>query len=168
MSINKTKACTFTGHRPEKLEGYSEKQVISWLSKQIDEAISCGYTDFITGMQRGVDLWVAEIVLQKKEQNENLRLFAAFAFSGMENGWDKSWIDRFNKVMQKADGHYYIGKSPSRRAFLKRNEWMVDHASRLIAVYTGARGGTLRTIEYAEKNELEIFMIDESKYRGAK
>ena len=61
-----------------------------------------------------------------------------------------------------------IGKSPSRRAFLKRNEWMVDHASRLIAVYTGARGGTLRTIEYAEKNELEIFMIDESKYRGAK
>ena len=47
--------CTFTGHRPERLE-LPEKQVIEWLYEQIKQAADEGYTDFITGMQRGVDL----------------------------------------------------------------------------------------------------------------
>ena len=41
--------CTFTGHRPERLE-LTEEQVIGWLAKQIKRAVDDGYTDFISGM----------------------------------------------------------------------------------------------------------------------
>lgn len=36
--------CTFTGHRPERLE-LTEEQVIGWLAKQIKRAVDDGYTD---------------------------------------------------------------------------------------------------------------------------
>lgn len=51
--------CTFTGHRPERLS-FPESDVITWLEKEIRIAISKGYSTFISGMQRGVDLWAAK------------------------------------------------------------------------------------------------------------
>lgn len=63
-------ACTFTGHRPEKMNA-SEADVKTWLEKEIKNAIDAGYTDFITGMQRGVDLWAAEILLRLKKKDRN-------------------------------------------------------------------------------------------------
>ncbi len=76
-------ACSFTGHRPEKLNGLSEESVMTWLAEQIKAAIADGYTDFITGMQRGVDLWAAEIILELRKENDSIRLFSACAFPGM-------------------------------------------------------------------------------------
>ena len=45
-------------------------------------------------------------------------------------------------------------------AFQQRNEWMVDHSSRLIAIYNGSPGGTRNTIEYAKRKKLEIAIFD--------
>ena len=63
MEIDIKHACSFTGHRPERLE-MSEDKVIAWLEEQIRKAVADGYTDFITGMQRGVDIWAGEIVVK--------------------------------------------------------------------------------------------------------
>lgn len=63
--------CCFTGHRPEKLS-LSENEVKPLLEKAIDNAIADGYVTFITGMAKGTDIWAAEIVLEKKRQNDTL------------------------------------------------------------------------------------------------
>ena len=44
----------------------------------------------------------------------------------------------------------------SPRAYQQRNEWMVDHSSRVIAVYDGMAGGTRNTIQYARKNRIIV------------
>lgn len=152
-------SCTFTGHRPEKLDE-DETHVIEWLKTEIGKAVEEGYTDFITGMARGVDLWAAEEVLRLKEEGAELRLIAASAFKGMEERWARDWQVRYRTVLKKADEVHFISAKPGRRAFFERNEWMVDHASRLIAVYTGAGGGTKMTMEYAGKQGVEV-----SKYK---
>ena len=41
----------------------------------------------------------------------------------------------------------------------RRNRYMVDHASLLIAVNDGARGGTRSTIEYAFKRGVNVLDI---------
>ena len=160
MAIDVKHACCFTGHRPERLD-MSEKKVIKWLDEQIHKAVDDGVVDFISGMQRGVDIWAAEIVLRLKIEGVPIRLIAASAFKGMEGRWENDWQERYHKILSEADEVHYIGNHPSRSAFFARNEWMVDHSSRLIAVYTGAPGGTKRTIEYAEKKNLTIFSIRE-------
>ena len=55
MEIDIKHSCSFTGHRPERLE-MGEDKVIAWLEEQIRKAVDDGYTDFITGMQRIKDL----------------------------------------------------------------------------------------------------------------
>lgn len=155
---NSNQTCTFTGHRPERLE-LPEKQVISWLAEQINQAVDEGYTDFITRMQRGVDIWAAEAVLKLRNEGKPIRLIAASAFRGMENRWENSWQERYRNIIFASDEVHYISDKPGRRAFFARNYWMVDHASRLIAVYTGAPGGTKETIEYARKLKREVVLI---------
>ena len=49
-----------------------------------------------------------------------------------------------------------ISPQYSRALFQKRDEWMVDRVSRVIAVYDGVSGGTKNTIEYAEKRGIEV------------
>ena len=58
------KRCCFTGHRPEKLK-CDEATIKSALSCGIDAAIQDGYRTFISGMTRGVDIWAAELVLER-------------------------------------------------------------------------------------------------------
>ena len=155
-------SCSFTGHRPERLEMPTEK-VIKWLNEQIDKAIADGYTEFVSGMQRGVDIWAAEAVLKRKHDGADVRLVAACAFRGMENRWEKDWQERYNKILSEADEIHYIGAYPGRVAFFMRDEWMVDHSARLIGVFTGAPGGTEKTIKYARKNGREVIVIDRER-----
>ena len=152
-------ACTFTGHRPERLE-LPEERVKEWLEEQIKLAADEGYTTFITGMQRGVDLWAAEAVLKLIIKDRQIRLIAACAFRGMEENWDPDWQERYHHVLSQSYLVYYISDTPGRQAYFARNHWMVDRASRLIAVYSGAPGGTKKTIEYARKNKRDVVLLE--------
>jgi len=51
--------CCFTGHRPEKLKR-AETVIKKGLEEAILKAIHDGYTTFITGMARGVDIWAGQ------------------------------------------------------------------------------------------------------------
>ena len=159
QTIDRGHTCAFTGHRPERLN-CPEEQVIQWLSQKIRQAVEDGYTHFITGMQRGVDIWAAEEVLKLKEQGAVVRLIAASAFEGMEDRWSYDWRARYERILEEADEVIIVSRNPGRRAFFQRNHWMVDHSARLIGVYTGAPGGTKETIEYARKRGLEVVLID--------
>jgi len=162
MEIDIKHACSFTGHRPERLEMPPGK-VKHWLEEQIRKAVEDGYTDFVTGMQRGVDIWAAEIVMKLKEEGKPVKLICASAWKGMEGGWEQGWIDRYNAILKASDKTVYVSKTPGKAAFFQRNHWMVDHSNRVIGVYTGAPGGTKETIEYAKKNGREVVVIN--RYR---
>ena len=100
------RTCAFTGHRPEKLE-YKESHVITWLEDMIWQAVNDGYTAFMSGMQRGVDIWAAEAVLRIKSKGENIRLVAVSAFKDMENNWSDDWKEKYKDKISN-NPHYYI------------------------------------------------------------
>lgn len=104
-------------------------------------------------MQRGVDLWTAEIVLKLKSEGNDIRLFAACAFRGVENAWVNAPRISYYHVLSEADDMVIVSQKPGRKAFLQRNCYMVDHASRMIAVYSGMGKGTnsLESIETLTK-----------------
>ncbi len=75
--------CCFTGHRPEKLS-LPETEVIAWLEKEIRQAIADGFTTFISGMARGVDIWAAEIVLKHRDNGEPIHLICACTYPNFD------------------------------------------------------------------------------------
>ena len=147
--------CCFTGHRPEKLK-IAEDEVIKSLKKEIRTAIADGFQTFISGMARGVDLWAAEIVLALRDEGKTIRLICASPYQGFESRWNREWQERYRRVMERADLVRFICPGYSRDCFQRRNEWMVDHSARVIAVYNGGPGGTRNTVEYARRNRVSI------------
>lgn len=152
--------CCFTGHRPEKLRS-GEEAVRRALRRSIDMAIKDGFVTFISGMARGVDLWAAEEVLEFRDSRPEIHLICAIPFSGFEQGWDLKWRRRYNAVQSRADWVKVVCPAFSMNAFSRRNEWMVNHSKRLIAVYGGRPGGTGNTIAYAREQKLEIVILND-------
>lgn len=150
--------CCFTGHRPEKLQ--TEERIIkAELEHEIDAALSEGFRTFISGMARGVDLWAAEIVLEKRRESSAIKLIAASPYCGFEERRSGDWRQMYRNVLNKADLVRYICDGYSRTCFHTRNEWMVNHCARVIAVYNGEAGGTRNTIEYANRMKVPVVTI---------
>ena len=159
MVIDKTKSCCFSGHRPEKAD-MKELGVKFRLKIEIYKAVKEGYTTFISGMARGVDIWAAELILEEKRINRDIMLVCAqpYEFFSKDQSWE--WNVRYSKIIGQADEVITVSSKRNRGCYMLRNKWMVDHSSRLIAVYNGSAGGTKNTIEYAKKEGIEIHIID--------
>lgn len=156
--FSRERCCCFTGHRPEKLSA-DEETVRALLSEAIDKAMADGYDAFISGMARGVDQWAAELVLARRDAGQPVRLIAALPCPVKERGNGKARGMCQMSLLDQADAVEVISPCYHRGCFHKRNAWMIDHASRLIAVYGGYAGGTGDTIARAEQAGLEIVEI---------
>jgi uncharacterized phage-like protein YoqJ len=151
--------CCFTGHRPEKLSR-SEKEIKETLRSEINLAVQAGFTVFITGMARGVDLWAAEIVLKQRKQNDAIKLICAIPHEGFESRWSAEWRQLYNYVRDHADLVRIIGKGYYSGVYQVRNEWMVNHSARVIAVFNGQASGTKNTIDYAHRQGVPVVLIE--------
>ena len=150
--------CCFTGHRPDKLTR-SEEQITKDLTAAIDNAISDGYRTFISGMAMGVDIWAVRFVLEKKTVLPGLHLICALPFPGFGDRWSSQWSDVYNEIIRQADLVKSISQSFSYASYQKRNEWMVNHSGRVIAVYNGSAGGTRNTVEYAQQKKVSCILL---------
>lgn len=159
--------CAFTGHRPKSFPwGYNEsapgcillKEV---LAAQISVLAERGVTDWLCGMALGVDLWCAQIVFDLKKKNPALKLHAILPCEGQERKWTASAQEHYRSILAQANEVIYVGQEYSRNCMLKRNRYMVDRASILLAVYNGTyRSGTGMTVRYAQKLGREVIIID--------
>ncbi len=149
----------FTGHRPEKLSR-REKEIKEELEIQIRRAIGDGFNVFISGMARGVDIWAAQTVLCLRNEGQKVKLICACPYDGFELGWSQEWQKQYKEILTSADFVKYIRKGYSRDCFRTRNEWMVNHAARVIAVCNGVNSGTKNTINYAAKVGVPVVYIE--------
>lgn len=150
--------CCFTGHRPEKLTA-TEDSILESLRREIKRAVADGYKTFITGMARGVDIWAGEIVLELRDDGLPIHLIAASPYRGFEERWPREWQERYAAILSRADLVRFICPGYSRESFQRRNEWMVDHSARVIAVYNGQPGGTRNTIQYAQREKVCVRFV---------
>lgn len=161
MNDKRQHRCCFTGHRPNKLD-YSENEIKPLLETAIDNAILDGYVTFITGMAEGVDIWAAEIVLKKKKENKDLHLICAVPHPEFKKRRSQYEIERYENIIKNADYVTTISDNYYRACYQKRNVWMVDHSSLVIAVFNGTASGTKNTVDYARKVGVHIVNVLEN------
>ena len=158
-------SCSFTGHRPEKLPwGNNEEDrrcaaLKERLRQAVTDACEQGYRHFICGMARGVDTYCGEITLALRAQYPEITLEAAIPCEEQARGWPEPDRSRYFKLVSACDYETLLQHAYTDNCMLRRNRYMVDHASVLVAVFDGSLGGTLHTINYAVKNQLEIIEL---------
>lgn len=150
--------CCFTGHRPEKLN-YSKRKIKHLLEKAIDNAIAKGYVTFITGMAPGTDIWAAEIVLKKRKHNGKLHLICAVPHPGFERRRNAFEKRKYENIIEKADYVTTVSERYYGGCYQKRNRFMVDRSSLVIAVFNGEASGTKNTVDYAKRKSVNVINV---------
>ena len=102
---------------------------------QITALIERGVTDRLCGMAQGADLWCAQIVLDLRKKNTAMKLHAILPCEGQERKWTASAQEHYRSILAQANEVIYVGQEYSRNCMLKRNRYLVDHSSILLAVY---------------------------------
>ena len=159
------KSCCFTGHRPAKLPWkYDERdprciEFKDRLSSFIGAVYDSGISHFICGMALGCDFYCAEAVIALKEQHDDVTLEAAIPYIGQADNWGDYNKRRYERILDCCDKKTVIQESYSPSCMMKRNRYMVDHSSVLIACYDGKPGGTWNTIHYALEQDVELIQL---------
>lgn len=157
--------CSFTGHRPAKLPwGNDERDPHCLALKRrirdtVESAIAEGMEHFICGMADGCDLYFAEIVLALKEQYPHITLEAAIPCPTQADAWPEAQRARYRALLARCDYETLVQQSYTPNCMQRRNRYMVDHSSLLIAAHGGLPGGTRYTIAYAIRSGIEIVDI---------
>ncbi|TIW05731.1 MAG: DUF1273 domain-containing protein [Mesorhizobium sp.] len=135
-----------TGHRPPKLGGYGPAVRKDLLNLAIDYLEAERPTSVISGMALGWDqaFAVAAVVC-------GVPFTAAVPFKGQHLRWPDESQRRFEWLLSEAATVHIVSDIPGDRAMQKRNEWMVDRADKMCALWDGSWGGTFNCLRYAKK-----------------
>lgn len=158
-------ACCFTGHRPAKLPWGNDELDIRCLAlkARLRAAVECaileGTEHFICGMAEGCDLYFCEIVLELKGRYPHVTLEAALPCPTQADKWSEASRARYRALLSRCDYETMVQEAYTPGCMQRRNRYMVDHASLLIAAHDGLPGGTRYTIEYALRRGLQVVDI---------
>ncbi len=164
--FDKEKTCCFSGHRTEKLPDHGTlsspamRRLVSLLRLEIETALQSGYTNFISGMAKGIDLLAAELLLEQKSAHPNIRLICAVPYPRHADTFSGKDRYTYHLILERAAEVVTVSDAYSRSCMRKRNEYMVDRSGKLIAVVADFRSGTGQTIRYAQKQGLDVRVID--------
>ncbi|WP_251317844.1 SLOG family protein [Flintibacter muris] len=166
------KACAITGHRPSRFKWkYNEnnngcKRLKRRLKVQLIHLYEKGVRRFYDGGALGVDLWSGELLLELKEQPEysDIELILVLPFAGHDRDWDPKSRRRLSVLRQHSTEVVIAGTAEhdSVTNYRLRNQYLVDHADCLLAVYDNdrnLRSGTMQTVNYARRKGLSITLI---------
>lgn len=161
------KTACFSGHRPEKffIDGQENPAFVAQIKSMLYYAVlravrEKGYRRFISGMAKGVDLWACEMVLSLKKEYPDIQLICALPYRNHGKSWKGSDRYTFNSCLESCDKAVTVSEEYSRDCMKKRNMFMVDNSSLLIAVCCDAKSGTGQTIRYAQKKGIDIDLIN--------
>jgi uncharacterized phage-like protein YoqJ len=140
------KVCAATGHRPNKLGGHGHA-VDNALRDLAYNFLRVEQPDIaISGMALGWDMAFAEAAISL-----GIPTVAAVPFAGQESKWPAASQHRYRQLCQVARVTVVCDGGYSPEKMQKRNEWMVDNSTMLVALWDGTAGGTCNCINYARK-----------------
>lgn len=130
-----------SGHRPEKIqnETYLRAQIEKFLEQRRVERL-------IHGAAAGVDLWTAFIAIKLGVEVTTARPWAGHTPRAQDRKLYDFVIERSTEVVNVCEDQNYNNRP---WLYQKRNEWMVDHADKVFAVWDGSSGGTKNCFDYA-------------------
>ena len=164
--MNRETTCSFTGHRPEKLPWRGDESdprclaLKERLAAAVEDAYDKGMRHFMCGMARGADFYFCDAVLELRERRSGVTLEAVIPCEEQAARWGERDRERWFSLVERCDGETMLQHHYDKGCMLRRNRYLVDHSSMLIAVYDGMLGGTMYTLSYAMKRGLETVILE--------
>ena len=133
------------------------------LKSEIAKAYADGYRYFYCGMAMGFDLLAAEAALSLQCELKDLQVIAVVPFRGQSDRWSKEEQAKYDAILRIVDDVVVLSEQYYNGCLLRRNDYMVNRSSRLIAYFDGnPKGGTFYTVREAKRQGLDIVNLHNS------
>ncbi|MBR5343570.1 MAG: DUF1273 family protein [Oscillospiraceae bacterium] len=158
--------CCFSGHRPAKLPWGTDEsdprcvRLKAELAARLEGICESGYRHFICGMAAGCDLYFAEAVIELRRRRPELTLEAAIPCDGQADGWPAALRRRYEALVADCDEVTVVQHAYTPGCMQRRNRYMVERSSLLLAVYDGQPGGTMSTVLAARRSGCRVLLIE--------
>ena len=152
--LKKENTCCVTGHRT--LYSDFDKDV---LEKVFAKLIERGFCNFLIGMALGFDTECFKILEKFRSRLKHLKLIACVPCPEQAEKFNINQKREYVRMLDSADDTVVISDCYTKWCMHKRNEYMVDLADKIIAVWDGSNGGTANCVRYAEKKGKDIIRI---------
>ena len=155
-------ACCFTGHRPAKLPWrYNEQDprclaLKGRIQDAVEAAYEEGYRHFLCGMAMGCDLYFCECALALREMHGDVTVEAVVPCPSQADAWPAAQRQRYADLLAACDFETLVSQVYTSSCMQRRDRYMVDHSSLLIAAFDGTAGGTRYTMEYAMRRGIHV------------
>jgi uncharacterized phage-like protein YoqJ len=151
--INKNITCAVTGHRNIQDKIDTEK-----LKNIFIDLIEKDYKYFLIGMAVGFDMLCFETLYSLKS-DYNIKLIACVPCPNQSRNFSIKDKEKYDEFIRVADEVILVSENYNRYCMFKRNKFMVDNASALVAYLREYKGGTKNTVKYAENKAINIIYI---------
>jgi uncharacterized phage-like protein YoqJ len=153
--LNSAISVAFTGHRIipyEKCKELRERLKYAILDKYHN-----GYRIFYNGLAWGFDMMAAEVLLSIRRTYPDIKLIAAIPFRGQAERFKPQDERRYDTILSQADSIEVLSEQFDKECYFRRDTYMIEHASAVIAFYDGLpKGGTYYTCRKAKAADLPI------------
>lgn len=141
-----------TGHRT--LENINEAK----LEEIFKVLIKKGYNRFLVGMAIGFDTLCFNILEKLREKHE-IKIIACIPCLEQDKYFTESQKTEYARMVKSADEKRIFSEKYTSYCMHRRNCYMVDKSSVLVAYLRKSFGGTYNTVKYAEKQKKLIVNI---------
>ncbi len=158
--------CCFTGHRPGKLPWRYREEDLRCVDLKLEivqalvKIYDLGYRHFLCGMAEGCDMYFAEAVLAMREIHPDIVLEAAIPCGDQPELWERPQRVRYNGLIDRCDKVTVLQINYTPDCMQRRNRYMIERSSLLLAVFDGRPGGTMNTILSARRRGRTVITIE--------
>ena len=149
--------CCFTGHR--ELPVWGREELAAKLEDTIISLYQKGIRYYGAGGALGFDCLAAQTVLRLRESCPGMRLILVLPCLTQTRGWPAADVLEYERIKAQADKVVYTAQQYTRGCMHKRNRHLVDNSSVCVCYLNRESGGTAYTVDYAEKQGLEIINL---------
>jgi len=152
-NIVKEKTCAVTGHRYG--FSYFNKDKLNEIFKDL---ISLGFDNFLIGMAIGFDS-ICFQTLENLRKTNKIKITACVPCIKQYAKFTEAQTKEYFRQIESADEVIILSREYQEGCMQKRNEFMVDNSSCLVAYLTRSSGGTYKTVKYATEQNKKIIYI---------
>ncbi len=157
--MNNALTCCFTGHRH--IETQQLSQLDTRLEQTLRHLIENGYSVFVCGGAIGFDLLAARAVLNLKREFPHIRLHMALPCRDQCKYWTGAQKSIYQAILDQSDAVCYTQEFYSAGCMHKRNRYLVEKASCMVAYLLQKKGGTLYTVKQAQKAGIPVINLSQ-------
>lgn len=153
LVINPNKTVGFTGHR------IIEKDFdVNKVEKVVKDLIKNGYDTFLVGMAIGFDTECFKIIYKLKKEY-SIKIIACIPCVNQSARFNSKQKQEYGSLLEKADDKIIFSEEYDATCMKKRNRFLVDYSSIMVAYLRHNRSGTSSTVNYAIKKGIKIIFI---------